>query len=74
MLVFTRHFKREIEELGKFEEFVLYVLENGVHTRISKRQSKYQVLQSYRRRAVRLIYVVHEDSIILIHIKPIKRK
>jgi len=41
---FTWHFKKELEELGKFEEFVLYILENGTHKRISKKQNKYQVL------------------------------
>lgn len=74
LLIFTRHFKGELEQLGKFEEFVFYVLEKGEHTRISKKQNKYKVLQPYKKRAICLVYAIHEDSIVLIHIKPIRKK
>lgn len=73
-LIFTRHFKKELEMLGKFEEFALYILENGEHNRISKRQDKYKVLRPYRKEAICLVYAFHEDSVILIHIKPTNRK
>jgi len=73
-LAFTRHFKEELATLNKFEEFTIYVLEKGVHERISKRQNKYKVLCKYKKRAICLIYAMHEETIIIIHIKPIRKK
>jgi len=73
-LAFTRHFKEELAMLNKFEEFALYILERGIHERISKRQNKYNVLCRHKKKAICLIYAVHEESIIMIHIKPIRRK
>jgi hypothetical protein len=72
MLVFTWHFKKEYEALGKPLEFVLEILQHGKHHLVSKRQNKYNVLFSYQTRHLCLSYVEHEQ-IILIHLKPIRK-
>lgn len=74
LLVFTWHIKEELEKLGKYEEFVVYVLNKGKHELVSKKQQKYNVFCPYKKKALCLSYIIHEDNIILIHIKPIKRK
>jgi len=72
LLVFTWHIKKELEKLGKYEEFVVYILENGEHIPVSKKQQKYNAFFKYRKKRICLSYVIHENKIILIHIKPIK--
>lgn len=73
LLVFTWHFKEELEQLGKFEEFVLYALDKGKHKLISKKQRKYNAFCYHKKKMLCLSYAEHEDKIILIHIKPIRR-
>ena len=69
LLVFTWHFKKEYDMLGKPLEFVLVILEDGKHTLISKKQNKYNVSYPYKGKNLCLSYVEHEN-IILIHVKP----
>ncbi len=71
LLVFTWHYKVELEQLNKPLEFTLEVLEKGKHLLVSKRQNKYNVLYAYKGKHLCLSYVEHEN-IILIHIKPKK--
>ena len=73
MLVFTWHFKQEFETLNKPLEFILRVLEKGEHVLVSKRQKKYNVFYPYKRGYICLSYVEYE-SVILIHIKPIRKR
>jgi hypothetical protein len=73
LLVFTRHFKRELQALEKFEEFALYVLEQGNHKLVSKRQNKYNVLLQWRDGWICLSYALHDDVMIMIHVKPTGR-
>lgn len=69
LLVFTWHFKEEFEKLKRPLEFILYILDNGQHIKVSKRQNKYNVLFPYQKSILCLSYV-EQDNIILIHIKP----
>lgn len=71
--MFTWHFKREWERIGKPEEFVLEILNEGEHVRIAKRGSKWNVLYPYRGGSLRLSYAEYDD-VILIHIKPVRRR
>ncbi len=73
LLVFTWHFKEEFDKLKKPIEFVLDMLEKGEHILISKRQNKYNVFYPFRRKYLCLSYAEHEN-IILIHIKPTRKK
>ena len=72
--MFTWHFKEETGKINKPLEFVLNVLDKGEHVLISKKQNKYNVFYSFKGKYLCLSYVEHEDIIILIHIKPTKRK
>ena len=74
LLVFTFHFKRELEKLGKFEEFALKVLENGEHRLVSKRQNKYNALYRHKNKFICVSYAKSNKAVILIHIKPTGRK
>ena len=73
LLVFTWHFKAEMERLKKPLGYVLKILENGEHKLIGDKQKKYNVFCHYKDEYLCLSYVEHEN-IILIHIKPISRK
>ena len=73
LLVFTWHFKEEFDTLRKPLEFVLDVLDGGEHILISKHQNKYNVFYPFRGNYLCLSYVEHEN-VILIHIKPTRRK
>lgn len=74
LLVFTWHFKKELEQLGKFESFVLYILERGKHKLVAKKQKKYAVRFPFRGKQLCLVYAIHEGNVILIHIKPQGKK
>ncbi|MGV8151425.1 MAG: hypothetical protein ACP5NV_06895 [Candidatus Woesearchaeota archaeon] len=71
LLVFTWHFKKEYDVLGKPLEFVLIILEDGRHTLVSRKQNKYNVSYPFRGKKLCLSYV-EQENIILIHIKPKK--
>lgn len=73
LLVFTWHFKKEFDTLRKPIEFVIEILDKGEHVLISKKQNKYNVFYQFRRKYLCLSYVQHEN-IILIHIKPTRKK
>jgi len=73
LLVFTWHFQEELDKINKPIEFVLTVLEKGKHILVSKRQNKYNVFYPFKKKYLCLSYVEHEN-IILIHIKPTKKK
>ena len=73
LLVFTWHFKKEFDTLRKPLEFILDVLDGGEHVLVSKNQNKYNVFYPYKKRYLCLSYVEHEN-IILIHIKPTRKK
>ncbi len=73
LLVFTWHFKKELDKLRKPIEFVIEILDKGEHVLISKKQNKYNVFYPFRRKYLCLSYVEHEN-IILIHIKPTRKK
>jgi hypothetical protein len=73
LLVFTWHFKEEFDRLRKPLEFVLIILDKGEHVLVGKKQSKYNVFYPFRKGYLCLSYVEHEN-IILIHMKPIRRK
>lgn len=73
LLVFTWHFKEEFDSLGKPLEFILVILENGKHVLVSKKQNKYNVFYPFKRKNLCLSYV-EQENIILIHIKPKRRK
>lgn len=70
LLVFTWHFKDEFDGLKKPIEFVLDILDGGEHILVSKRKQKYNVFYAFRHKYLCLSYVVAEESIVLIHIKP----
>lgn len=71
--MFTWHFKKEFDNFNKPLEFVLVILEQGEHHLVSKKQNKYNVFYPFKKKFLCLSYVEHED-IILIHIKPTRRK
>ena len=73
MLVFTWHFKEEWDSINKPLEFVLEILDHGEHVLISKKQNKYNVFFPLNRLFLCLSYVERED-IILIHIKPSRKR
>jgi hypothetical protein len=73
LLVFTWHFKEELNALRKPLEFVLDVLDKGEHVLVSKNQNKYNVFYPFRGKYLCLSYVEHEN-VILIHIKPTGKK
>jgi len=73
LLVFTWHFKKEFEKLNKPLEFILDILEHGEHILVSKKQNKYNVYCRFKGKYLCLSYVEHEN-IIIIHIKPTKKK
>jgi len=73
LLVFTWHFKEEFDKFKKPLEFVLIILEKGEHILVAKNKSKYNVFYPFQKKYICLSYVEHEN-IILIHIKPVKRK
>ncbi len=73
LLVFTWHFKEEIDKLNKPIEFILEMLERGEHVLISKSQNKYNVFYPFRKKYLCLSYAEYEE-IILIHIKPTTSK
>ncbi len=73
LLVFTWHFKEELDRLRKPIEFVVEILDCGEHILISKKQNKHNVFYPFRGKYLCLSYVEHEN-IILIHIKPITKK
>jgi len=73
LLVFTWHFKEEIDRLKKPIEFVLNILDEGEHILVSKKQNKYNVFYPFKEKYLCLSYVEHEN-IILIHIKPITKQ
>ena len=73
LLVFTWHFKEELDTLKKPLEFVLDILDGGEHILVSKNQNKYNVFYPFRGKSLCLSYLEHEN-VILIHIKPISKK
>lgn len=73
LLVFTWHFKKELDRINKPIEFVLSVLEKGEHHLISSKQNKYNVFYPFKKRYLCLSYVEYEN-VILIDIKPITKK
>lgn len=73
LLAFTWHFMEEFDKLKKPVEIVLEILEFGKHKLISKRQNKFNVFYPYQNNYLCLSYVEHEN-ILLIHIKPRRRK
>jgi hypothetical protein len=73
LLVFTWHFKDAFDKLKKPLEFVLDILEGGGHHLVAKKQNKYNVYYPLRRKYLCLSYVEHEN-IILIHIKPTRKR
>lgn len=73
LLVFTWHFKEELDKLRKPIEFVIEILDKGEHILVSKRQNKYNIFYPFRRKYLCLSYVEHEN-IILIHIKPTSKR
>ena len=74
LLVFTYHAKEELEALNKYEEYVLSVLERGTHYLVAKKQHKYNCFAPYQEKYVCVSYVIHESSVIVIHIKPTNKK
>ena len=73
LLVLTWNFKYEFEKLKKPLEFILEMLQKGDHILISKKLNKYNVVYPFRKKLLCLSYVEQED-IILILIKPKRRK
>lgn len=73
LLVFTTHFKFEFEKINKPLEYVLGILENGEHKLVSQKQNKYNVFYPFEKKYICLSYV-EQDEIILIHIKPTRKK
>lgn len=73
LLVFTWHFKEELEEINKPIEFVMEILELGEHHLVSKKQNKFNVFYPYKHKYLCLSYAEHEN-IILIHVKPTGKK
>ena len=72
--MFTWHFKKELEQINKPIEFVLVILDNGDHVLISKKQNKYNVFYRFKGKYLCLSYAEQDNNIILIHIKPTKKK
>ncbi|MBI2126002.1 MAG: hypothetical protein HYU02_01620 [Thaumarchaeota archaeon] len=70
LLVFTWHFKDEFDRLKKQIEFVLDILDGGEHILVSKRKQKYNVFYAFHHKYLCLSYVIVDESIVLIHIKP----
>ncbi|MDD9953323.1 MAG: hypothetical protein OXR66_03235 [Candidatus Woesearchaeota archaeon] len=73
LLVFTYHFAKELQELDAHVELITDILTYGNHTLISKRKNKYNVTYPYRKKYIYLSYAIY-DNIILIHIKPTRKK
>lgn len=74
LVVQTYHFKEELEKVNRSMEYVLTILNYDEHILISKRQDKYNVFYPFKDKYMCLAYVLHENVIILIHIKPTGRK
>ncbi len=72
-LRFTRHFRKEFEEFKKPQIFILEILDKGMHILVSKRKQKYNVFYPYKGKSICLSYAVVDDML-LIHIKPTRRK
>lgn len=69
----TKHFALEFYTLHKNYEYIIKILTNGEHYLISKRQQKYNVYFPFKGKYLCLSYVIDGNTIILIHIKPIRR-
>ena len=73
-LVFTWHFMKELETLKNDVFLAQEILENGHHLLISKNQKKFNVFKSYNKIFICLSYIEEDSRIILVHIKPVRRK
>ncbi|MAG78331.1 hypothetical protein CL616_03115 [archaeon] len=70
----TKHFALEFDNLNKPLEFVLDILKNGEHYLINKKEQKFKVYLPYKKKYLCLVYVIDQDNLILIHIKPKRSK